>query len=196
MRADPPVLAPFTAEAQNDTSPANCGSIFVAHPLTVYCLGAWHGRTMDPSSVPHASGLVASTTDFLLTIQYSQAVSQGAQAAPGQVVVDAQRFVYAASENSVTKYSAAGSPVWVASLSSAFFNRCDRRGSIRKCLCRFCGYDSTERDPRRQGERRWNSGRTGRDARYGSRRGSARSGREWPSTGHRKDASNLQGSGF
>ena len=66
-------------------------------------------------------GLVASTTDFLLTIQYSQAVSQGAQAAPGPVVVDAQRFVYAASENSVTKYSAAGSPVWVASRSSAFF---------------------------------------------------------------------------
>lgn len=40
---------------------------------------------------------------------------------PGQVVIDVQRFVYAASETSVTKYSAAGSAVWVASLGSAFF---------------------------------------------------------------------------
>lgn len=70
-----------------------------------------------------ASGIAGASTDFLLGIEYSQAVSQGAQATPGQVVVDAQRFVYAASENSVTKYSATGSPVWVISLGSSFLVR-------------------------------------------------------------------------
>jgi Beta-propeller repeat len=78
-----------------------------------------------------ASGLAASSTDFLLGIEYSHAVSTGVT--PGLVVIDAQRFVYAASENSVTKYSAAGYPVWVASLGPSFFVRAiavDLSGSV------------------------------------------------------------------